>query len=130
MTSTLMTLIIGIVIVVFGLTTGLILVLNVTKRLRTGQEKMENKKEILKFGMPAEAIIQDIAETSSSMDGRPGVRLDLLVTQEDGQTFQTILKTYIPIIHVPKFQRGSVIDVKYIEDGAVKKVEVVDAYIP
>lgn len=130
MTTALTTLIIGIVIVVFGLTTGLILVLKVTKRMRTGQEKSQIKKEILKFGTPAVAIIQDIAETSSSMDGRPGVRLDLLVTQEDGQTFQTIVKTYIPIIHVPKFQRGSEIDVRYIEDGAVKKVEVVDAYIP
>lgn len=130
MTSTLMTLIIGTIIVVFGLTTGLILILNVTKRLRTGQEKMQDKKEILKSGIPAVAIIQDIAETSSSMDGRPGVRLDLLVTQEDGQTFQTIVKTYIPIIHVPKFQRGSEIDVRYIDHRGVKKVEVEDAYIP
>ncbi|MGF9696008.1 hypothetical protein [Paenibacillus sp. MABNR03] len=129
MTSTLITLIIAAVIVVSGLTTGLILILNVTKKLRTGKETMQIRKEILKYGSPAKAIIQDIAETSSSMHGRPGVRLDLFVTQEDGQTFQSVVTTFIPVIHIPKFQKGCEIDVKYMREGNVRKVEVEDAYV-
>ncbi|WP_405132222.1 hypothetical protein MHB43_14850 [Paenibacillus sp. FSL H8-0317] len=124
------TLIIIVAIIVFGLITGTITTIMVFKLLRNNKEQHHLRKSILMDGIPAEAIIHDIVQTSSSMDGRPGVRLDLTVTQVDGRTFPTIVETYIPITHIPHFQKGNVINVRYIAMGNERKVEVQDAYLP
>ncbi|UPK46743.1 hypothetical protein [Paenibacillus pabuli] len=81
-------------------------------------------------GIPAKAVIHEIVQTSSSMDKRPGVRLDLTVTQGDGRTFSSTVETYIPVTLIPQFQKGNVINVRYIADGNERKVEVEDAYVP
>ncbi|WP_458126749.1 hypothetical protein [Paenibacillus sp. Z3-2] len=123
------TLITFVAIIVFGLITGTITTLMAFKLLRNNKEKHHLRKSILMDGIPVEAIIHDIVQTSSSMDGRPGVRLDLTVTQVDGRTFPTIIETYIPITHIPHFQKGNIINVRYIAKGNERKVEVEDAYI-
>ncbi|WP_336759949.1 hypothetical protein [Paenibacillus sp. USHLN196] len=123
-------LIIIVAVIVFGLITGTITMIMVFKLLRNTKEKQHFRKSILMDGIPAEATIHDIIQTSSSMDGRPGVRLDLTVTQVDGRTFPTIIETYIPITHIPHFQKGNVINVRYIAKGNERKVEVEDAYVP
>ena len=104
MTVTLITIV---AIIVFGLITGTITTIMAFKLLRNNKEKQHHRKSILMDGIPTEAIIHDIVQTSSSMDGRPGVRLDLTVTQVDGRTFPTIVETYIPITHIPHFQKGN-----------------------
>jgi len=117
-------------IIIFGLITGTITTIMVFKLLRNTKKKQHLRKSILLDGIPAEAIIHDIVQTSSSRDGRPGVRLDLTVTQVDGRTFPTIVETHIPITHVPHFQKGNIINVRYIAMGNERKVEVEDAYVP
>ncbi|MGC5771977.1 hypothetical protein [Paenibacillus pabuli] len=127
MTITLITIV---AIIGFGLITGTITTIMAFKLLRNNQQKQHLRKNILMEGTPAEAVIHDIVQTSSSMDGRPGVRLDLTVTQVDGRTFPSIVETYIPVTHIPHFQKGNNIKVRYIVDGNERKVEVEDAYVP
>ncbi|MDR9745616.1 hypothetical protein [Paenibacillus taichungensis] len=127
MSTTLITIV---AVIGFGIITGTITMIIIFKLLRNNKQKQHLRKSILMDGIPAEAVIHDITQTSSSMDGRPGVRLDLTVTQVDGRTFPTILETYIPVTHIPQFQKGNVIHVRYIANGNERKVEVEDAYLP
>ncbi|MFE6073798.1 hypothetical protein ACFVQB_04880 [Paenibacillus sp. NPDC057886] len=124
------TLITVIAVIGFGIITGAIIMITVFRLLHSAKQKQQLRKSILMEGISTEAIIHDIIQTSSSMDGRPGVRLDLTVTQVDGRTFPTIVETYIPFTHISQFQKGNVINVRYIADGNERKVEVEDAYIP
>lgn len=124
------TLIIIVAIIGFGLITGTITMVMIFKMLRNKKQKQHSRKRVLMEGIPAEAVIHDITQTSSSMHGRPGVRLDLTVTQIDGRTFPTIVETYIPVTHIPQFQKGNVIHVRYIANGNERKVEVEGAYMP
>ncbi|WP_405156694.1 hypothetical protein [Paenibacillus sp. FSL K6-0108] len=124
------TLIIIVAIIGFGLITGTITMVMIFKMLRNNKQKQHSRKRVLMEGIPAEAVIHDITQTSSSMDGRPGVRLDLTVTQGDGRTFSSTVETYIPVTLIPQFQKGNVINVRYIADGNERKVEVEDAYVP
>lgn len=124
------TLITVIAVIGFGVITGAIILITVFKLVHSAKKKQQLQKNILMDGTPAEAIIHNIVQTSSSMDGRPGVRLDLTVTQVDGRTFPSIVETYIPVTHIAQFQKGNVINVRYIVDGNERKVEVEDAYMP
>lgn len=119
-----------IVLIVVFLCTGAMTVITVLKTVRASQQTQRERKVILDEGMPAKALIHSIKQTSSSMDDRPGVLLDLTVTQVDGHTFQTTVKTFIPVTSIPQFQAGSIIDVRYKIIGNERKVEVIDAYVP
>ncbi|QLG40902.1 MULTISPECIES: hypothetical protein [unclassified Paenibacillus] len=127
MTTTLFTIV---AIIGFGLITGTITMVMIFKMLRNNKQIQHTRKRVLMEGIPAEAVIHDITQTSSSMDGRPGVRLDLTVTQVDGRTFPSVVETYIPVTHIPQFQKGNVIHVRYIANGNERKVEVEGAYMP
>ncbi|MDN4605203.1 hypothetical protein P5G61_28530 [Paenibacillus sp. F6_3S_P_1C] len=124
------TLITVIAVIGFGVLTGAIILITVFKLVHTAKKKQQLRKNILMDGTPAEAIIHDIIQTSSSMDGRPGVRMDLTVTQVDGSTFPATVETFIPVTHISQFQKGNIINVRYIVDGNERKVEVEDAYVP
>lgn len=119
-----------IVLIVFSLVTGSITVIAVLKTLRSSQKTQRDRQVILAEGIPAKALIHSIQQTSSSMDDRPGVQLELTVTQDDGHTFPATVKTFIPITSIPQFQPGSTIDVRYKIIENKRKVEVADAYIP
>lgn len=93
MTTALITIV---AVIGFGIITGTITMVMIFKLLRNNKHKQHLRKSILMEGIPAEAIIHDITQTSSSMDGRPGVRLDLTVTQVDGRTFPTICRDIYP----------------------------------
>ncbi|MFM9279291.1 hypothetical protein [Paenibacillus jiagnxiensis] len=117
-------------LIIFGLTTGLITLIVALKSLRTNLKAQQSRKEILADGTRAKALIHSVQQTSSTMGGRPGIQLDLTVTQEDGQTFRTTVETYISVVNIPKYQNGAVIDVRYKMIGNERKVEVENAYIP
>ncbi|CAH1210048.1 hypothetical protein [Paenibacillus sp. JJ-223] len=121
---------ISLLVVIFGSITGLITILVVMNTIRAKQRELKRRKEILLGGIPAKAVIRHIAETSSSMDGRPGVRMDLTVTPDNESSFDAVVETYISVLAVPRFQKGSEIDVKYQVIGGKKIVEVAEAYIP
>ncbi|MNW27907.1 hypothetical protein D3C74_47160 [compost metagenome] len=113
-----------------SLITGLMVVLVVFTTLRAKRSTMQGRTQILMEGIPAKAFIHAVHPTTSSMDGQPGVTLELTVTQQDGRTFPAMIKTFIPIIHIPQFQKGKEIDVKYLKVGDERRVEVVGAYVP
>ncbi|MEK3787052.1 hypothetical protein [Paenibacillus sp. FSL K6-1230] len=116
--------------VAISMFTSLIIVWFVYTTLRAKRSTLQGRTQILMKGVPAKAFIHAVHPTSSSMDGQPGVTLELTVTQQDGRTFPAMIKTFIPIIHIPQFQKGKEIDVKYLEIGDERRVEVVGAYVP
>ncbi|MFH5184000.1 hypothetical protein ACHHV8_15915 [Paenibacillus sp. TAB 01] len=117
-------------VVMFSLITGTITTVTVLRLVRAQRTELRQREGVVNEGIPAKATINDIRETSSSMDGRPGVLLDLTVTGENGQVFQAVTRTFIPVIHIPRFQKGHVIDVCYKTEGDKIRVEPVDAYLP
>ncbi|MFB5676406.1 hypothetical protein ACE3NQ_08390 [Paenibacillus terreus] len=117
-------------LIIFGLTTGLITLIVALKSVRTHLKAQQSRKEILADGIKAKALIHSVQQTSSTMGGRPGIQLDLTVTQEDGQTFRTTVETFISVVDIPHYQNGAVIDVRYKMIGNERKVEVENAYIP
>ncbi|MFB5268647.1 hypothetical protein ACE41H_17940 [Paenibacillus enshidis] len=119
-----------ILLIIFGLITGSITLIVVLKSLRTNLKAQQSRQEILADGTQAKALIHSVQQTSSTMDGRPGIQLDLTVTQEDGQTFRTTVETFISVVDIPQYQNGAVIDVRYKMIGNERKVEVENAYIP
>lgn len=118
------------IIVASSLVTSGIVVAVVVTQLKAQRGAIHKRKQILLEGIPAKAMIRAVHPTSSAMDDNPAVTLELTVTQQDGQTFPVVVKTYIPLIHIPQFQESKEIDVKYMEDGNGRSVEVVGAYIP
>lgn len=117
-------------LIVFGLITGSLTLIAALKTLRANQKTQRERQDILDNGIRAKALIHSVQQTSSSINDRPGIQLDLTVTQEDGQTFRATVKTFISVVHIPRYQEGAVIDVKYKLVGNERKVEVAEAYIP
>lgn len=102
----------------------------VLKSLRSSRNDLRERREILSRGKPANALINSIQQTSTDMNNQPQVLLELTVTSEAGDTWNTVIKTFIPIVHIPEFQAGKTIDVKYLTIGNQLKVEAVKAYQP
>ncbi|MCS7459353.1 hypothetical protein N0M98_04305 [Paenibacillus doosanensis] len=119
-----------IIIVGFSLLTTAITLFTVFLTLRNARGERQKKKDILANGISASAIIRSIEQTSSQLDDQPIVLLSLTVTRENGDTFDTVIKTAIPIISIPQFQPGRTIEVKYITEEGRLLVEAVGAYIP
>lgn len=91
---------------------------------------MSQRKAILASGASAEAVIHSIQQTNAQLDDQPEVLLDLTVTKQNGEVIRTELKTVIPIVHIPAFQKGNTIEVKYMTIDSEEKFEVVGAYVP
>ncbi|WP_229106553.1 hypothetical protein [Paenibacillus sp. 1001270B_150601_E10] len=118
------------VIVIFSLCTASLTITFVIKGLRTRSNKLSQRKAILMNGTSAQATINAIQQTNSQLDDQPGVLLDLTVTKQDGEVVHTVVETFIPIIHIPSFQKGETIEVKYLTIDNALTFEVVGAYVP
>lgn len=116
--------------IVVALITSSLTFLFVFMRLRQQRETLHTRRDILVEGIQAKALIQSVRQTSSTMDDRPGIELDLMVTEPSGQSFPTTVRTFISVIDIPKFHQGAWIDVKYRTTGNDRKVEVEGAYLP
>lgn len=98
--------------------------------VRSNNEQLRRQKAVLADGIPAKAVVNSIRQTSSSLGGQPIVLLDLIVTKQDGTNFRTVVRTAIPIVHIPDFQKGCIIDVKYVTTEHEIQVEAEGAYAP
>ncbi|MFE0558743.1 hypothetical protein ACFW1P_22760 [Paenibacillus sp. NPDC058910] len=85
---------------------------------------------ILTGGMSAQAKINSIQQTNVQVDNQPEVLLDLSVTKPNGETIHTVVRTVIPIVNIPAFQKGNIIEVKHMTIDNELKFEVVGAYVP
>lgn len=118
------------ILVVISLFTTTFTVTKVVSAHRSHKDKMRLTKQIMDNGKPAEAIVNFIRQTQSKLDDQPEVILDLTVTKDNGEVFHAAVKTFIPLILIPQFQKGKIIQVKYVEQEDQRKVAVEDAYLP
>ncbi|MFE5321138.1 hypothetical protein ACFQ88_20755 [Paenibacillus sp. NPDC056579] len=118
------------IIVIFSLCTTLLTIIMLVRGLRDRREQNLQRKAILEGGISAQAVINSIQQTNVQVDDQPEVLLDLTVTLQNDTILHTVVKTVIPIIHIPAFQKGNVIEVKYMTINNEQKFEVVDAYLP
>ncbi|MDF2661186.1 MAG: hypothetical protein K0Q94_3977, partial [Paenibacillus sp.] len=44
--------------------------------------------------------------TNSRLDEQPVVLLDLTLTKENGEIVNAVIRTAIPVVHIPDFQKG------------------------
>lgn len=118
------------IIVIFSLCTTSLTIIMLVRGLRDRREQNLQRKAILEGGISAQAVINSIQQTNVQVDDQPEVLLDLTVTLQNDTILHTVVKTVIPIIHIPAFQKGNVIEVKYMTINNEQKFEVVDAYLP
>lgn len=116
--------------IVIAMITSSLTFLFVFRKLRQQRETLHTRRDILAEGIQAKALIQAVRQTSSTMDDRPGIELDLMVTEPSGHSFPATVRTFISVIDIPRFQQGAWIDVKYKMTGNDRKVEVEGAYLP
>jgi len=118
------------IIIIFSLLTAS-LTITIAIRTVTRQRKgLSQRKAILTNGTSAQAVIHSIQQTNAQLNNQPEVLLDLTVTMPDGESHHTIVKTFIPIVNIPSFQKGCVVEVKYMTIAGEPKFEVVGAYVP
>lgn len=124
-----MTTLIGI-IVIGSLLTASVTTVMVVRNVRTQRQKQSRRKTVLADGASAQAVINSIQQTNAQLDDQPEVLLDLTVTKPDGEVIHTVVRTIIPIVHIPAFQKGNVVEVKYMTINNEQTFEVVGAYVP
>jgi len=124
-----MTTLIGI-IMIGSLLTASVTTVMVVRNVRTQRQKQSRRKTVLADGASAQAVINSIQQTNAQLDDQPEVLLDLTVTKPDGEVIHTVVRTVIPIVHIPAFQKGNVVEVKYMTINNEQTFEVVGAYVP
>jgi hypothetical protein len=102
----------------------------VVRKVRTQHQKQSQCKAVLAGGTSTQAVINSIQQTNAQLDDQPEVLLDLTVTKPDGEVIHTVVRTVIPIVHIPAFQKGNVVEVKYMTINNEQTFEVVGAYVP
>lgn len=119
-----------IALVSISILTASITLVRAIKLIRANKAELNTRKQILTEGINALATINSIRQTSSRLDEQPIVLLDLTLTQKNGELVNTVVKTAIPVVHIPIFQKGNQIEVKYMVKGNQLLVEPVDSYLP
>ncbi|RXZ79537.1 hypothetical protein EBB07_22680 [Paenibacillaceae bacterium] len=115
--------------VFFAILSGSITAAVALSKIRAHRKSLNARRELLMNGIPAKAAVNSIAQSSSEMDGRPGVELDLTFTTKEGEVIRQVIVTYIPVTHLYQYQSGSIIDVRYRKEGNEIEVEAAEAYI-
>ncbi|RJX37128.1 hypothetical protein D3P09_24785 [Paenibacillus pinisoli] len=115
---------------VMSLITATIVIVIVVRMLRSRGQRFKQQKMILAEGTMAQAVIQSIHQTNAQLDDQPEVLLSLAVSEPEGNVVPAEVKTVIPIISIPAFQKGNTIEVKYMTIGGERRYEVVGAYVP
>lgn len=119
-----------VIIAISSLLTASLTIAKVVKEVRARNTKRLQRQEILAGGTSAQAVINSIQQTNVQVDDQPEVLLDLTVTKQDGEVVHTVVRTVIQIVNIPVFQKGNVVEVKYMTIDNEQKFEVVDAYVP
>lgn len=125
-----MTTTIVVIFITVSLLTSSLTIALVVQNVRAGKAKISQRRTILENGIPAQATINSIEQTNVQLDDQPEVLIDLTVVKSDGEAFHAMVRTVIPIINIPSFQKGSVIEVRYMTVNNELNVEVEGAYFP
>jgi hypothetical protein len=68
---------------------------------------------ILKEGVPAKARVMTIGSTGNFHNDQPEVRILLEVMPDAGEPFDSQLITYMSPVYLPRFQPGSIVEVRF-----------------
>jgi hypothetical protein len=68
---------------------------------------------ILRNGTPAKARVTNIAPTGNYHNEQPEVVISLEVSLEGEAPFQSKVETYMSPVYLPRYQPGSIVDVRY-----------------
>lgn len=90
---------------------------------------MRESRKLLQTGSPARAKILSIADTGVRLNNNPQILLTLEVTPDSGfqAAYQTQTKAVVSFVHMPQYQPGARLRVKYDpQNPMVVAVEGVD----
>ncbi len=69
--------------------------------------------QLLRKGLPGEAVVLEIEDTGNRYNGQPEVRLLLEITPQKGATFRSEARQTISPVYLPQFQPGAHLEVRY-----------------
>lgn len=72
----------------------------------------DTNKPVRESGVPASAEVLEIWDTGVRLNDNPVVGFRLLVTLEDGTSYEAETKNVVSIVHIPQVQPGAVLPVK------------------
>lgn len=78
------------------------------------------REELIKNGLPADAIILNADPTGSTYNSQPEVRLRLRVSIPQGETYEAETEMIVNPIYAPQFQPGMKVKVRYDKDDRSK----------
>lgn len=104
------------------------LIMNALKMMKDSVSSIHQDADLIAIGIEAQAVIQAVTETNTTYNNNPQVILDMRVIKEDGDSFNTRIKTVIPEINLPQYQAGKKVTVRYVEENGEKRVAVLGAY--
>ena len=70
-------------------------------------------RDLLADGTRAPATVTSIAQTNNFMNGNPEMILGLVVMPQKGASFESALRTVIPLADLTRLQKGSSVTVAY-----------------
>ncbi|MFB9273758.1 hypothetical protein [Cohnella cellulosilytica] len=97
---------------------------------QSGREERAVAKKVQADGIPARAVVRSIQPTNSILGNEPVVVLELDVHTSEGEIKRAVVRTAIYMVHIPKFQEGCEVNVKYSEGPQGLSVAVEGAYLP
>ncbi|CAH0119715.1 MULTISPECIES: hypothetical protein [unclassified Paenibacillus] len=118
------------ILIICSLLTASLTIAFMVKGMRARKKAYLQRKAILAGGASAQAVINSIRQTNVQIDNQPEVMLDLTVTKQDGEVIHTVVKTVIPIVNIPAFQKGNIVEVKHMTIDNEQRFEVVGSYMP
>lgn len=74
-------------------------------------------KPIREEGFPASARVLEIWDTGVRLNDNPVVGFRLLVTLDDGTSYEATTKNVVSIVHIPQVQPGAILPVKVDPDN-------------
>jgi len=74
-------------------------------------------KPIREEGFPASAQVLEIWDTGVRLNDNPVVGFRLLVTLDDGTSYEATTKNVVSIVHIPQVQPGAILPVKVDPDN-------------
>ena len=77
-------------------------------------------------GVPASAKVLEIWDTGVRLNDNPVVGFRLLVTLEDGSSYEAETKNVVSVVHIPQVQPGAVLPVKV--DPENRQLVALDIY--
>ena len=85
-----------------------------------------DNKPIRETGLSASAEVLEIWDTGVRLNDNPVVGFRLLVTLEDGTSYEAETKNVVSVVHIPQVQPGAVLSVKV--DPADRERVALDIY--